>query len=99
MSTKEETDETLEYAPHLPFTYKDLFIHWFSSDATTASPMFPLSSDVATVRFDAPAIPSAEVADNSATLDQPFRHSSIQPHVAANVPTQAVSAKSVNATS
>ena len=96
MSTKEETDETLEYAPHLPITYKDLFIHWLSSEAR---PMLPLSSDVATVRFDAPAIPSAEVADNSATLEQPFRHSSIQPHLAANVPTQVVSAKSVNATS
>ena len=98
MSTKEETDETLEYAPHLPFTYKDLFIHWLTSEAG-ASPMLPLSSDVATVRFDAPAIPSAEVADNSATLEQPFRHSTIQPHLAANVATQVVSAKSVNATS
>ena len=96
MSIKDEGEETAEYAPHLPFTYKDLFIRWFSSEAT-ASAMMPHSSDGVTVHFDAPMTPNVEVTDKDLIQDQPVRLS-LQPDMAADVLTQVVSAN-VNATS
>ncbi|KAI0239496.1 hypothetical protein LSAT2_009774 [Lamellibrachia satsuma] len=96
MSIKDEGEETAEYAPHLPFTYKDLFIHWFSSEAT-ASAMMPHSSDGVTVHFDAPMTPNVEVTDKDLRQDQPVRPS-LQSDMAANVLMQVVSAN-VNATS
>ena len=93
MSVKDEGEETADYAPHLPFTYKDLFIHWFSSEVSAAA-MTPRSSDGATVRFDSPMTPNVEVTDKSLRLDQPGQQS-IQPDMAADVPTKVA----VNATS
>ena len=86
LSTKDDQDET--YGPHVPFSYRDFFMQWFSEDLVSCrgESLDVVGSD-ADFAIPAPA-PQVDAAIESSSRSDQRRLSGMSPNITAQVLTQ-----------